>query len=76
MPSHIVTRYKELDVEWNQMVDKTRETRVQKLRDEITFLEGEIANPANMSESEYLQDCICDIKDIQKTLREIELLGY
>jgi len=75
MPDHLVTWWKGLKGEWDKLVEGSREARLQKLRDEVTSLEGELADPANKSEPDYISDCEVDIKDIQDLLKEIEVLG-
>ena len=67
--------YKNLQkAEWDTLVEENRDARVQKLRDEVTSLKAEIADPANKSELDYIHDCETDIKGIQDLLKEIKIL--
>jgi hypothetical protein len=75
MPDHLVTWWKGFKGEWDKLVEGSREARLQKLRDEITYFEGELADPTNQSEPDYLRDCRKDIANIEGFLKEIEELG-
>jgi hypothetical protein len=75
MPDHLVTWWKGLKGEWDKLVEGSREARLQKLRNEITYFEGELADPANQSEPDYLRDCRKDMSDIQGFLNGIGELG-
>ena len=75
MPDHLVEWYKGLKVEWDKLVEVSREARIQKIRDEVNFLENEIADPKWQSEPDYIRDCQKDMGDMMGLLREIEVLG-
>ena len=75
MPDHLVEWFKGLAVEWDKLVDAAREARIQKIRDEVTFLESEIANTKWQSEPDYIRDCQKDMGDMVGLLRGIEVLG-
>jgi hypothetical protein len=75
MPSHLVEWWQSLKGKWDKLVEECRAARLQKLRDEITSLQGELEGPANQSEPDYLRDCRSDIKEMQNVLTEVKVLG-